>query len=148
MYSSLRSDELMRASGGTVAAIDEVTAELVAIKDVLGRSTAAASLYEIANSIQQRMTVQRERLSGNETRDIFKDWDEVSLRDRIWHARFSAGSNAYGPTPEQRESLQIGRALYDDATRQLSELVDGEYAALKEALDAARVPWTPGRGVQ
>nr|WHW29641.1 putative glycosyl hydrolase [uncultured bacterium] len=141
-------DELIRASGGTVAAIDEVTAELVAIKDVLGRSTAAASLYEIANSIQQRITMQRDRLRGNETRGIFKDLGEVPLGDRIFHARFVASSSAYGPTPEQRESLQIGRALYDDVTRQLSELVDGEYAALKEALDAARVPWTPGRGVQ
>ncbi|MDH3576977.1 MAG: glycosyl hydrolase [Gammaproteobacteria bacterium] len=141
-------DELIRASDGTVNAIDEVVAELVAVKEVLGRSTAGASLYEIANSIQQRMTIQRDRLRGNETRDIFKDWDEVSLSDRIWHARFDPSSSAYGPTPEQRESLQIGRALYDDVTRQLSELVDGEYMALKEALDAARVPWTPGRGVQ
>ncbi len=141
-------DELIRASDGTVNAIDEVVAELVAVKEVLGRSTAGASLYEIANSIQQRMTIQRDRLRGNETRDIFKDWDEVSLSDRIWHARFDPSSSAYGPTPEQRESLRIGRALYDDVTRQLSELVDGEYMALKEALDAARVPWTPGRGVQ
>ncbi|MGB5447753.1 MAG: hypothetical protein WBM80_02395 [Woeseiaceae bacterium] len=141
-------DELIRASGGTVSAIDEVIAELVAVKDVLGRSTTDASLYEIANSIQQRMTMQRDRLRGNETRDIFKDWDEVSLSDRLWHARFDASSGAYGPTPEQRESLQIGRALYEDVTRQLSGLVDGEYATLKEALDTARVPWTPGRGVQ
>ena len=141
-------DELIRASSGTVAAIDEVIAELVAVKDVLGRSTTDASLYEIANSIQQRMTMQRDRLRGNETRDIFKDWDEVSLSDRLWHARFDASSGAYGPTPEQRESLQIGRALYEDVTRQLSGLVDGEYATLKEALDTARVPWTPGRGIQ
>ena len=141
-------DELIRASGGTVGAIDEVIAELVAVKDVLGRSTTDASLYEIANSIQQRMTMQRDRLRGNETRDMFKDWAEVSLSDRLWHARFDASSSAYGPTPEQRESLQIGRALYEDVTRQLSGLVDGEYAALKEALDVAQVPWTPGRGVQ
>ena len=141
-------DELIRASSGTVSAIDEVIAELVAVKDVLGRSTTDASLYEIANSIQQRMTMQRDRLRGNETRDIFKDWDEVSLSDRLWHARFDASSGAYGPTPEQRESLQIARALYEDVTRQLSGLVDGEYATLKEALDTARVPWTPGRGIQ
>ena len=27
-------------------------------------------------------------------------------------------------------------------------LVDEDYAALKRAMDAARVPWTPGRGIQ
>ncbi|MDH3480718.1 MAG: glycosyl hydrolase, partial [Gammaproteobacteria bacterium] len=141
-------DELIRASDGTVKALDEVVTELVAVKEVLLRSTADASLYEIANSIQQRMTVQRDRLQSSETRSMFKDWDEVALSDRIWHARFDPRSSAYGPTPEQRESLQIGRALYDDVSRRLSELVDVEYAGLKEALDAARVPWTPGRGVQ
>jgi len=141
-------DELMRASGGTVMAIDKISVELDAVKEVLARSTADASLYEIANSIKQRITIQRERLSGNETRDNFKDLGEVPLRDRIMHARFRLEQNAYGPTPEQRESLQIGRALYDDVYQQLTQIIDVEYAGLKEALDAARVPWSPGRGIQ
>ena len=141
-------DELIRASQGTVKAVDAIIAELDAVKEVLERSTADASLYEIANSLKQRLTVERERLNGNATREIFKDQAGVTLGERIWHARFDPGSSAYGPTPEQRESLQIGRALYDDVTEQLSALIDVEYAGLKEALDAARVPWTPGRGIQ
>jgi hypothetical protein len=141
-------DELIRASDGTVNAIDEVVAELDAVKEVLQRSTADTSLYEIANSLKQRITVQRERLTGNETREIFKDPAAPTLGERLWHARFDPGSSAYGPTPEQRESLQIARALYDDVTAQLSELIDVEYGGLKKALDTARVPWTPGRGIQ
>ena len=39
-------------------------------------------------------------------------------------------------------------SMYDDVTRQLSNLVDVEYAGLKVALDAAGVPWSPGRGIQ
>ena len=141
-------DELIRASDGTVKAIDEIVAELDAVKEVLERSTADASLYEIANSIQQRITVQRERLAGNETREMFKDHGEVPLGYRTWHARFDPSSSAYGPTPLQRESMQIGRELYDDVVQQLSSLIDDEYAGLRQALDQARVPWTPGRGIQ
>jgi len=141
-------DELIRASGGTVSAIDEILAELDAVKEVLERSTADGSLYEIANSLKQRITVQRERLTGNETREMFKDQTAVPVSQRIWHARFDPASSAYGPTPEQRESLQIARALYEDVGTQLSELIDDEYAGFKEALDTARVPWTPGRGIQ
>ncbi len=141
-------DELIRAGDGTVSAIDEILAELDAIKEVLERSTADASLYEIANSLKQRITAQRERLVGNEMREMFKDQATVTLQERIWHARFDPGSSAYGPTPEQRESLQIGRALFDNVSAQLSDLIDDEYAGFKEALDAARVPWTPGRGIQ
>ncbi len=140
-------DELARASDGTVNAIDEIVEELDAIKEVLERSTADGSLYEIANSIQQRAIMQRERLAGNETREIFHEFDEVPLSARLWHARFDPASNAYGPTPEQRESLTIGRELYDTVRRELSELIDVEYAGLKVALDAAGVPWSPGRGI-
>ncbi len=140
-------DELGRAADGTINAIDDIVTELDAIKEVLQRSTADGSLYEIANSIQQRAIMQRERLAGNETRDMFHELDEVPLAARLWHARFDPGSNAYGPTPEQRESLAIGRELYDTVRRELSELIDVEYAGLKVALDAAGVPWSPGRGI-
>jgi hypothetical protein len=44
--------------------------------------------------------------------------------------------------------LRSARALYDETVAELKTLVDVEYAALKEAMDTARVPWTPGRGIQ
>ncbi len=143
-----QADELRRAVDGTVKAIDEIALELDAIKEVLARSTADASLYEIANSIQQRVAIQRDRLSNNEARAIYKEFDEMPVESRLFHARFRSRMSAYGPTPEQRESLDIARSIYADARQQLSELFDVEYAGLKVALDAAGVPWSPGRGIQ
>ncbi len=64
------------------------------------------------------------------------------------HARFDPSAGAYGPTPSQRTSYEIGKKLYADVVEELTALVDVEYAGLKEALDQAGVPWTPGRGVQ
>ena len=72
----------------------------------------------------------------------------MSLQDRMMHARFSPMAGAYGPTPAQRTSYAIGKRLYDEVVEELRSLVDIEYAGLKEALDQAAVPWTPGRGVQ
>jgi len=141
-------DELGRASDGTVNAIDRVSGELDAIKQALSRSIADPSLYEIADSIQERLLDQRDRLSQNPTRDIFKDWSGVSLQERLFHARFAPEAGAYGPTPAQRTSYEIGVKLYDDVVENLTGLVDSEYAVLKEALDLAKVPWTPGRGIQ
>jgi len=141
-------DELVRANQGTVKTIDAIVAEIVAMKEVLLSSTADPSLYEIANSIQQRIQAERDRLTNNETRGNYNDLDEMTVGARLFHARFAPGTNAYGPTPAQRESLRIARRLYDDVTQQLSNLVDVEYAGLKVALDAAGVPWSPGRGIQ
>ena len=141
-------DELGRAANGTLSAIDRISGELDAVKQTLTRSTADPSLFEIADSIQERLLEQRDRLSQNATRQIFKDWTGVSVQERLWHARFDPSSNAYGPTPSQRRSYEIGRRLYDDVVEQLNALVDNEYAGLKQALDRAGVPWTPGRGIQ
>jgi hypothetical protein len=66
----------------------------------------------------------------------------------LFHARFAPQAGAYGPTPAQRTSYEIGRKLYADVVENLTGLVDNEYAVLKEALDLAKVPWTPGRGIQ
>jgi uncharacterized protein with von Willebrand factor type A (vWA) domain len=141
-------DELSRASGGTVASIDEVIAELDAVKQTLERSLTDGSLYELANSIQQNLKIQRDRLGGNEKRDMYLDLDEMTVGARLWHAGFVFSRGASGPTPEQRESLRIARALYDEIVADLRTLVDEEYAGLKQAMDTARVPWTPGRGIQ
>jgi hypothetical protein len=72
----------------------------------------------------------------------------VSLQERLFHARFVAEAGAYGPTPAQRTSYEVGRSLYGDVVENLTGLVDTEYAVLKEALDLAKVPWSPGRGIQ
>ena len=141
-------DEMRRATQGTIKTIDAIVAELAAAKEVLMTSTADPSLYEIANSIQQRVQVERDRLTDNEKRAMFKDLDEMTVSARLSHARFQPQTNAYGPTPLQRESLRIARALFDDVNQQLSNLVDVEYAGLKVAMDAAGVPWSPGRGLQ
>ena len=86
--------------------------------------------------------------SQHEIDAIYQESSDVTLGERLWHARFDASSSAYGPTPLQRESYAIGRRLYDDVVQRLGVLVDTEYEGLKEALDMAEVPWTPGRGVQ
>jgi hypothetical protein len=143
-----RVDELARAAAGTIASVDEVLAELDAIRLTLERSRTEGSLYEMAVSLRKRLQTARDRLADNPTRSMYKDLDDMTVQARLTHARFVPTIHAHGPTPAQRESLRIGRALYDDVVAELSELVDEEYEALKDALDTAKVPWTPGRGVQ
>ena len=141
-------DELQRAMQGTVRSIDAIVEELNAAKEILLSSTADSSLYDTANDIQQQILAQRDRLVGNPDRAIFNDPDEMSVAARLAHARFAPQMNAYGPTPPHRESLRIARDRYDGVQQQLSALVDGRYAQLKQAMDAAAVPWSPGRGIQ
>ena len=141
-------NELLRAASGTDTAVDAVISELDAVKATLDRSMTDGSLYELANSIQQQLKEAQEAISDNELRDYYNDLPAMSVAARLWHARFDPSSSAHGPTAAQHESYRIARKLYDDTVAELTRLVDTDYAALKEAMDIARVPWTPGRGIQ
>ena len=140
--------ELLRAAEGTTLAIDEILAELDAIKAALVQSRGEGSFFEIADSIAKRLSAERDRLVDNEMQDAYNDVQVMTVSARAYHARFAPMSNAYGPTPAQRESLSIARRTYDEVTTELDGIVNEEYAALKSALDDAKVPWTPGRGIQ
>ena len=143
-----RVDELIRAASGTVSSVDAVIGELDAVKATVGRSQAGGALYELAHALQQRIRDAREVMTGNELRDYYNDLPIMSVQARLWHARFDPGSSAQGPTAAQQESYRIARKLYDETVIELTRLVDNDYAGLKEAMDTARVPWTPGRGLQ
>ena len=143
-----RVDELIRASNGTVKAVDAIVSELDAVLQVLGRSRIDTALYQSANEIKQKLLVQKDRLTPNATRAIYQEFDDLPLTNRLWHARFAARSNAYGPTPEQVESMEIASSLYRDVKTQLENLIENDYRQLQRALDEAKVPWSPGRGVQ
>lgn len=142
-----RVDEMRRAVNGSLNSIDEVLAQLVAIKETLENSTADMSLYTRATSIEKDIVGQRDRLSGNQTRGRFAVNRPVPVTGRLGHAAYNPHANAHGPTETQRESLSIAQAVYDEVGSELSRLVDREFRELLSALDAAGVPWTPGRGI-
>ncbi len=136
-----------RAVDGTLKSLDEVLTQLGAIEDVLRDSGAEPGLYSDANSLQQQLQVQRDRLAGNDTRSAFGVNQAMPITARLSHAAYSPHTNAYGPTPTQRESLVIAEQEYSDIAATLTTLVDRQYAALRNALESAGVPWTPGRGI-
>ena len=140
-------DELARAVSGTLNSIDEVQAELDAIKVTLSNSTADMALYARANSIQQRISQLRDRLATNSTRNLFEDPGLMSVGARLANAIYDHNNNAYGPTQTQRETFAIARDAYAEIGPALTALINGEYQSLKRDLNAAGVPWTPGRGV-
>jgi len=66
---------------------------------------------------------------------------------RLNHAAYNPNTNAYGPTDTQRDSLTLAQGVFGEVSAELTRLVDREYQGLLDAMDAAGVPWTPGRGV-
>jgi photosystem II stability/assembly factor-like uncharacterized protein len=144
---SQRVDEMRRAVNGTQRSLGEVLEQLGAIRESLQNSTADLSLYATANDLEKRIVAQRDRISGNRTMGEYAANRPMPITGRLQHAAYDPNGTAHGPTATQRESLRIAQTEYADVANQLTTLIDGEYQALLEAVEAAGVPWTPGRGV-
>lgn len=144
---SQRVDEMRRAVNGTVKSVDEILEQIGAIKDSLPHSTAEPSLYATAGSIGRQLAEQRDRLAGDDTRASFGVTRPVPITSRLRHAAYGPNASAHGPTATQRDSLAIADREFAEIHDALTRIVDRDYAALLNALDAAGLPWTPGRGV-
>ena len=67
--------------------------------------------------------------------------------DRIGNALFGSAGSTYGATKTHRRSYEIAREEYQAVIGALKTLVEQDLADLKRKLDAAGVPWTPGRAI-
>jgi hypothetical protein len=54
--------------------------------------------------------------------------------------------STYGPTATHRENFAIAREELQQLGVELARLLESDLPALERQLDAAGVPWTPGRG--
>ena len=144
---SRRVDELRRVVSGSVAAIDELVASTDAIKEAVIQSTADAALYESAVSISQRAQQLRDRLTINQARERMSDLGPVPIDHRLGVAGYGMQTSAYGPTENHARSLEIANEEFLEVRPALDRLIDEEFQTLKEKLDSAGVPWTPGRDV-
>ncbi len=142
-----RVEELIRAADGTSEALTDIDIELGLVKQALAAANAPASLYTEAQRIHAALALTSDRLGGDQNRAIFNEAGPMSVGDRLWHARFTPSANAYGPTPAQRESYRLAAAEFQSISARLTELVERDYAALKQSMDAAGIAWTPGRGL-
>jgi hypothetical protein len=140
--------ELERAVGAADAAIEETQKRLTGITDALMRSTVAdSSLDDEARALSRRIAELDEWLSGNRRRGRAGDPGPVSISRRLNVIEAGNRLSAYGPTPTHRRSFEIAVEELAELRERLQKVLDDELPALEKKLDAAGVPWTPGRGV-
>jgi len=140
--------DLQRAIQGAAAAIDETAVQLDGIREALTRSTAGdAGLDDEVRRLDRQLDTLRETLSGNSVRRRAGDPGPIPITRRIEVAERGNGYSTYGPTPTHLASVEIARGRFTGLRRELARLIDVELPELKKKLDAAGVPWTPGREV-
>ena len=85
-----------------------------------------------------------EKLNGDPLPGRFADPSLPGIRERIRLSMASWGMTA-PPTETQRNAYDYAAADFGEVLEELRTLIEEDVRALKRDLDAAGVPWTPGR---
>jgi photosystem II stability/assembly factor-like uncharacterized protein len=139
-------DAMRRDTAAASSTIAETKKRLGAISETLMRSTVpGTALDDEVRSLQGRLSDMKLQLSGDPQRGQFGDVGPVSINGRLQVAHTGNSSWTRGPTATQRMSVEIAREAFATLAEGLEQLVGTDLPALEEKLDAAGVPWTPGR---
>jgi photosystem II stability/assembly factor-like uncharacterized protein len=142
-----RLDNLNRQLSGAESAVTELLVETRAIKETLLRSSAPDTLRDQARSLELELLGMQQKISGNEARDLYGDTGPVSIKRRLEVAVMGTFRSTYGPTVTHRRSVEIAELEFTDIKSSILRISEVEMPALREELNNAGVPWTPGRGV-
>ena len=110
-------------------------------------TTSNVDLDDETRSIERQLEEISDRLKGNRSRGRVKDPGPVSIRRRMEVAKGGTFSSTYGPTPTHRRSYEIAIQEFAGLREQLDLILSVDLQELEKALEAAGVPWTPGRNV-
>jgi len=142
-----RLDDLNRQVSGAGAALDALLVETGAIKATLLRSPAPDELRDRARRFELELLQLQQTLKGNETRALYSEEGPVSISQRLNVAVMGNFRSTYGPTPTHERMLEIATSQFADVKARMERLTGTDLPLLRRDLDAAGVPWTPGRGV-
>jgi photosystem II stability/assembly factor-like uncharacterized protein len=144
---ALRLDALNRDVTAAGAGIEALLTETAAIQETLLRARASDELRVRARNIELELLELQQRLAGNETRSLYSEEGPVSIERRLEVAVLGTFRSTYGPTPTHQRSVEIAEGEITEVKDRLTRISDSDLPALRRDLDAAGVPWTPGRAV-
>ena len=139
--------ELQHAVQSLEQALKDAVNRVAAAKQALyGTPQASEALIVRARGIERDLDALAVVIRGDRTVSKRFEPTSPSLRQRINRAGGSFRTSA-APTQTQRRQFEIAKEHYVKVRSRLQRSVDGDLAALEQAMDQLGVPWTPGRQI-
>jgi len=140
--------ELQREVSAASEAVDLAFDRIDNLAKALARSrTEPGGLDSELETLRQQLYAVDEALSGNSSKRQLGEPQTPSVSRRLRVASMSDGMSDYGPTATHRRSFEIAAEEFAGIEARLRELLDVDLPALEAKMEAAGVPWTPGRPI-
>jgi photosystem II stability/assembly factor-like uncharacterized protein len=138
-------DDMSRKASGAESAIAGLLVETGAMKSAMQRSSAPPELRGRVRALELELLALQDTLVGNQRQALLNHPQSVSIDRRLEVARMGTFRSTYGPTPTHRQSMQIASDEFAGLNQRLAEISRTEFPELRQLLEQAGVPWTPGR---
>jgi photosystem II stability/assembly factor-like uncharacterized protein len=116
------------------------------LEKALARTTVApGALDGEVEEFKQKLYALDQVLSGNRSRRSMGEPISPTISTRLRVASRTDGQSDYGPTAMHRRAFEIAAEEFAVVEPELRQLLEVELPALEEKMEAAGVPWTPGR---
>ncbi len=135
-----------RAVSGTVRAANDALENIGKIKEAIKASSKnPLDLLNKANEIEDGINDAMVKLVGNESIRKRDESDPPSINDRIESISWDLINTASAPTRTHEKSYQVAVEKFSEVHRRLKYLIEVELEELKNMMEDAKAPWTPGR---
>jgi photosystem II stability/assembly factor-like uncharacterized protein len=137
---------LERAVSAAGRGLDLAFERVALLETALARSTSRPGTFDHElETLKQELYELEEALTGSRTKRAFGQSQLPTVAGRLRVAASSDGQSDYGPTATHRRALAIASEVYAGLEPRLRQLLERELPALEARMEAAGVPWTPGR---
>jgi len=139
---------LQRAVTAAAEAVELGYKRIENLETALARSTIdPGGLDSELAALKSRLYTLEEALEGNTSRRRMGEPRVPSISGRLRIVTMGDRLSTYGPTLTHRRSFEIATEGFRDIRDGLEALLEADLPALEAKMEAAGVPWTPGRPI-
>ncbi len=143
-----KTGELQRAVMGAYQVAQETATQLKFIKRAIEVTPGVDPALGVeARSLELRLQDMLERFTGDPTKPRRNEPALPGILNRLQNVVYENWSTTQAPTGTQRKNYEIAADEFSGLLGDLTQIVETDVVALLQKLDAAGVPWTPGRGI-
>ena len=138
--------ELQRGVTAADEAMELTFKSVEELERALARSTVdPGTLDTELEALKQKLYELDQALSGNRSIGALGHPQAPTVSRRLRVASMGGSMSDYGPTATHRRAYEIARQEFGEIEVGLRQLIDVDLPALEAKMEAAGVPWSPGR---
>jgi hypothetical protein len=118
------------------------------MEKALERTPAApGNLDKQLYDLKQALYVIDEKMNGNRSKDEVGEKNNPTVSSRLEIATWGSFGSTYGPTRDQKQSLEIAESEFLELKKELDVILNVKLPAFEKALMEAGAPWVAGQPI-